>query len=74
MSAALKPPELALRYTCGCCGKRLKRDQYYTYVNDEMKLVLTAVCCGHSAQFKVWLDMGGVLFKEPAPSFIEDRG
>lgn len=71
---ALKTSNASLYYTCGCCGKRLTKDNYYTYINDDMKLVLTAICCGHSAQFKVWLDMGGTLFKDPVPSFIEDRG
>jgi hypothetical protein len=58
---ALKPSPPGLDYKCGCCGRRLGADKYHAYVNDELKLVLTATCCDRTMQWKMWLGMGGEL-------------
>jgi len=70
----LKPSAPGLDYKCGCCGKRLPPSQYFTYINADLKLVLTATCCGRTAQWRVYLAMGGELFKDDRFPFVEDRG
>jgi len=60
----LKPSPPGLDYKCGCCGKTLKPDDYSTYINAELKLVITATHCNRTAQFRVYMAMGGTLFKD----------
>lgn len=70
----LKPSPPGLDYKCSCCGKRVPPSKYSAYVNDELKLVLTAACCGRTAQWRIYLAMGGELFKGDQFPFVEDRG